>query len=212
MTIRVAIAEDQRMVRELLIRLLAREADFDVVGEAGNGQEAIELAQSAQPDVLVLDIGLPVLDGVEVARSVRARQPEIRILALSVHDDERFIQQMLNAGADGYVAKSAAVAELVRGIQTVMQGDMYLSPAIARQALRGRACARDGIVEAALGPRELQVLALLADGKRSQEIAVQLEISIATVESHRRNITRKLGLHTIAELTKYAVRKGLTSL
>jgi DNA-binding NarL/FixJ family response regulator len=201
------------MVRELLVGLLAREPDFSVVGDAGNGQEAIELAQSAQPDVLVLDIALPGLDGVEVARSVRVQQPQIRILALSVHADARFIHQLLNAGADGYVGKSSPVAELVRGIRTVMQGDIYLSPAIARQVLRGYAVAKGSVVvETALGRRELQVLALLADGKRSQEIAGQLEISIATVESHRRNIMRKLGLHTIAELTKYALRKGLTSL
>ena len=208
MAIRLAIAEDQRMVRELLSALLVREPDLEVVGEAATGTEALALAAQLRPDVLVLDIGLPDVDGIEVARTVKRSLPGVRLLALSVHGERRFVQQMLDAGADGYVVKAAALEELVQAIRVVAQGNVYLSPEITRAALRG-----DGTdEETALGARERQVLALLAEGKRSAEIAAGLHISPATVEVHRRNIMRKLGLHTIAELTKYAIRKGLTSL
>ena len=209
MTIRIAIAEDQRMVRELLAALLVRETDFQVVGEAATGGEALALAAKLRPDVLVLDIGLPDVDGIEVARTVKRSLPGVKLLALSVHGERRFVQQMLVAGADGYVVKAAALEELVQAIRVIAQGNVYLSPEITRAALGGEAAAGEG---AALGPRERQVLALLAEGKRSAEIAAGLHISPATVEVHRRNIMRKLDLHTIAELTKYAIRKGLTSL
>ena len=208
MAIRLAIAEDQRMVRELLSALLVREPGFEVVGEAATGGEALALAAQLRPDVLVLDIGLPDVDGIEVARTVKRSLPGVRLLALSVHGERRFVQQMLEAGADGYVVKAAALGELVQAIHVVAQGNVYLSPEITRAALRGEA-AGEG---AALGARERQVLALLAEGKRSAEIAAGLHISPATVEVHRRNIMRKLGLHTIAELTKYAIREGLTPL
>jgi two-component system NarL family response regulator len=208
MSIRIALAEDQRLVRELLAALLAREPDFEVVGEAATGAEAIALVARLSPDVLVLDIGLPDLDGVEVARSLRKAQPAVKLLSLSVHAERRFVQQMLKAGADGYVVKTSAFDELVQAIRAVVLGKLYLSPEITREALPDEA-AEAG---AALGSRERQVLALLAEGKRSSEIGERLQITTATVEAHRRNIMRKLGLHTIAQLTKYAIRKGLTSL
>ena len=196
------------MVRELLAALLAREADFQVVGEASSGREAIDVAGRLSPDVLVLDIGLPDLDGVEVARTLRKSAPGVKLLTLSIHAERQFVRRMLNAGADGYVVKSSAVQELVQAIRAVAAGKLYLSPDIAREALPESAVEEGG----PLAARERQVLALLAEGKRSSDIAHTLAISTATVEAHRRNIMRKLGLHTIAELTKYAVRKGLTSL
>jgi two-component system NarL family response regulator len=206
--IRVVVAEDQRIVRELLAARLERETDVALVGAAGTGAEAIVLAAEQHPDVLVLDIGLPDIDGVEVARRVKSLVPGIAVLALSVHDSRFFVQQMLRAGADGYVVKSAALPELVQAIRVVASGKVYLSPDIAREALATTALDET----TTLGSRERQVLGLLAEGKRSSDIAVELHISVATVEAHRRNIMRKLGLHTIAELTKYAIRKGLTSL
>jgi two-component system NarL family response regulator len=213
MTIRVVIAEDHRMVRELVAALLAREPDFTVVGEAGNGREAIDMVQKLRPDLLVLDVGLPEIDGIEVARRLRGSQPGLKLLALSIHSEERFVQAMLNAGANGYLLKTSAVTELVQAIRAVLQGKLYVSPEVARETqadeLAGAAPASQSIP---IGRRERQVLALLAEGKRSHEIASQLGISIATVEAHRRNIMRKLGLHTVAELTRYAVRKGLTAL
>jgi len=209
MAIRVAIAEDQRMVREALGQLLAREPDITIVGEAATGREAIELAQAQRPDVLILDIGLPDVDGIEVARTLRQRQPELKVLALSVHNNADVVRGMLDAGAAGYVHKSAALSELVRAIRDVMQHHVYLSPRITRQALGERAAR--ATPHDLLSLRERQVLALIAEGKRSSEIARRLHISTATVEVHRRNIMGKLGLHTVAELTRYAIRQGLTS-
>lgn len=201
------------MVRELVAALLAREPDFSVVGEAGNGREAIDKALKLRPDLLVLDVGLPEIDGIEVARRLKASLPGLKLLALSIYSEERFVRAMLNSGANGYLLKTSAVTELVRAIRAVMQGELYVSPEVAREAQTdehaGSAPASSSIP---IGRRERQVLALLAEGKRSHEIASQLGISIATVEAHRRNIMRKLGLHTVAELTRYAVRKGLTAL
>jgi two-component system NarL family response regulator len=208
MPIRIAIAEDQRMVRELLAALLARERDFQVVGQAASGREAIDMAGRLAPDVLLLDIGLPDLDGIDVARALRRGSSPVKLLALSIHAERHAVQQMLHAGADGYVVKTSALQELVQAIRAVAEGKLYLSPEIAREALPESA-AEEGVPLAA---RERQVLALLAEGRRSSEIGRKLGISTATVEAHRRNIMRKLGLHTVAELTKYAVRKGLTSL
>jgi DNA-binding NarL/FixJ family response regulator len=208
MTIRIAIAEDQRMMRELLSALLARESDFQVVGEAASGREAVALAARLAPDVLLLDIGLPDLGGAEVARTLRRSGTPVKLLALSIHAERHAVQQMLSAGADGYVVKSSALQELVQAIRAVAQGKVYLSPDITREALPDM----DDEEGAPLAAREREVLALLAEGKRSSEIGRKLGISTATVEAHRRNIMRKLGLHTIAQLTKYAVRKGLTPL
>jgi two-component system NarL family response regulator len=211
MTIGIVIAEDQRLVRELIATLLGREADMAVVGEASTGREALRAVDAARPDVLVLDIGLPELDGIEVARRLHREHPDLRIIALSVHTEPHVVREMLQAGAHAYLVKSAAPAELVQAIRAVMQHSVYLSPEIAREALDGMAAPvhRSG---RQLGQREREVLALLATGKRSSEIAAALSISSATVEVHRRNIMRKLDLHSVAELTKYAIRHGLTSL
>jgi len=201
MAIRVAISADQRIVSEALAALLSREPGIAIVGEAASGPEAIALAQAQRPDVLILDISLPEIDGTEVARALRLRLPEIKVLALSVRNDQRFVREMLKASAAGYVDKSSARSELVRAIRLVMEDKIYLSPGVTR-----------GAGAAVISRRERQVLALLAEGKRSLQIAQNLSISIATVEAHRRNIMRKLGLHTVADLTRYAIREGLTSL
>lgn len=206
MTIRVGIVEDQRIVLELLAALLAREPDILVVGQAASGSKGLELVQRSRPDVLLLDVSLPDMDGIDLARLARERQPELRIIALSVHDEPAFVQGMLQAGAQGYVHKSATVGHLREAIRAVMRGERYLSPVITvpRAGIGGPT----GV----LGKRELQVLALLAEGKRSAEIARRLGISPATVDVHRRNIMRKLDLHTVAELTRFALRHGLTPL
>ncbi len=209
MAIRIVLAEDQRMVREALGALLAREPDIEIIGEAANGREAIARALELRPDVLVLDISLPEVEGIEVARILRLRAPEVKVLALSVHNEPHVVREMLKAGAAGYVDKSSALEELVRAIRLVMQGKLYLSPELTRGTLGP---GFTGVNNAKLSQRERQVIALLASGKRSLQIAGELSISLATVEAHRRNIMRKLGLHTVAELTRYAIRHGLTSL
>lgn len=210
MTIRIEVAEDQRLIRELLVAVLAREAGFEIVAEASTGKEAISLAQSTRPDIILLDVALPDVDGMEVARTLRKAQPKLAILALSIHEEPYFVQEMLRAGADGYVVKSAATRELVQAIRTVTQGSMYLSPAVTRHAV-GKNLALLSTAAVRLSAREREVLILIANGNHSAEIAAKLSISVGTVEAHRRNIMTKLGLHTIAELTKYAVREGLIS-
>ena len=208
MVVRVALVEDQRLVRQALSALLAREPGIEVVGEAANGRDAIALAQAKRPDVMLLDISLPEIDGIEVARTLRRLMPELKIIALSIHNEQRFVQEMLAAGAIGYVDKSSAYEELVRAVRAVMQGQIYLSPEVTRSAL----APVTAVHKASISQREREVLALLAAGKRSREIAGHLHLSTATVEVHRRNIMRKLGLRTVAELTHYAIREGLVSL
>jgi two-component system NarL family response regulator len=211
MSVRVIIVEDQRIVRELLSAMLAGEPDTAVVGQARTGGEAIELAERLQPDVVLLDITLPDIDGIAVMQSLRSRHPAMRVIALSIHDERSYVEGMIDAGASGYVLKSATVDELRHAIRAVAQGETYLSAELRRAPptadnLPGRK------VVSALGRRERQVLSLLAEGRHSAEIAAELGISVSTVDVHRRNIMRKLDLHTIAELTKFAVRKGLSSL
>jgi two-component system NarL family response regulator len=211
MSIRVIIVEDQRIVRELLCAMLAGEPDTSVVGQARTGGEALELADRLQPDVVLLDIGLPDIDGIAVMQNLRSRHPATRVIALSIHDEQGYVEGMLDAGASGYVLKSATVEELRHAIRAVAQGETYLSPELRRAAPTADTLPVREVVSA-LGRRERQVLSLLAEGRHSAEIAAALGISVSTVDVHRRNIMRKLDLHTIAELTKFAVRKGLTSL
>jgi two-component system NarL family response regulator len=210
MGIRIVIVEDQRIVRELLSAMLGGEPDIAVVGQASTGAEGLELAGRLQPDVVLLDIGLPDIDGIAVMQGLRSRHPATRVIALSIHDEPRYVEGMIGAGASGYMLKSATVDELRQAIRTVARGDTYLSPGLRSAASAPDTRARQAV--SALGRRERQVLSLLAEGKHSAEIAGELGISVGTVDVHRRNIMRKLNLHTIAELTKFAVRKGLTSL
>jgi two-component system NarL family response regulator len=214
MSIRVALADDHRMFREALAGTLAAEPDIEIVGQADNGRAGIELVQSARPDVLVLDIAMPDMNGLEVAQRLRACCPEVKVLALSGYADKRFVQEMLRAGAAGYVVKTAAGAELVLAIRAVAKAQHYLSPEITGAVLGDYRNASPSAAPPAnvLGRRERQVLALIAEGQRSPAIAARLKISVATVDGHRRNIKRKLGLHTVADLTRYAVREGLVSL
>lgn len=210
MTIRVMLVEDHRMVREALREVLARVSDMEVVGEAGDARDGLAQALKLKPNVIVLDIRLPDLNGIEVAVRLRDAGSDAKIVALSAFSDKRFVTEMLRAGASGYVTKSAAGTELERAIRAVAAGQGYFSPEIAGTLA---AELRDRPSEAQpLARREREVLRLIAEGTRSPEIATQLHISVATVEVHRRNITRKLGLRTVAELTKYAIREGIVSL
>lgn len=211
MSVRVVIVEDQQIVRELLTALLAGEPDVEVVGRASTGAEALRLAAETHPDLVILDVGLPDMDGAAVTRALRRNHPAVRVMALSVHDEPAVVRAMLDAGAAGYVLKGDTVDELRVAIRTVAQGEMYLSRNLALPAPDARS-RRAHEAASGLAPRERQVLALLAEGKRSADIARQLNISVATVDVHRRNIMRKLDLHTVAELTKFALREGLTSL
>jgi DNA-binding NarL/FixJ family response regulator len=211
-TTTVLLVEDHRMVREALSEALKKVPDIDIVGEAGDAHEALKLAAKLKPDVIVLDIRLPDVNGMEVAARLKDAGIAAKIVALSAFDDKRFVTAMLRAGASAYVTKSAAGTELVRAIRAVAAGQGYFSPEIAGalvSELRDRPIAGDAVP---LARREREVLRLIAEGVRSPAIAAQLHVTVGTVEVHRRNIMRKLGLRTVAELTKHAIREGIVSL
>ncbi len=212
MTTTVLLVEDHRMVREALSEALKKVPDIDIVGEAGDAHEALKLAAKLKPDVIVLDIRLPDVNGMEVAARLKDAGITAKIVALSAFDDKRFVTAMVRAGASAYVTKSAAGTELVRAIRAVAAGQGYFSPEIAGalvSELRDRPVAGDAVP---LARREREVLRLIAEGVRSPAIAAQLHVTVGTVEVHRRNIMRKLGLRTVAELTKHAIREGIVSL
>jgi len=213
MTITVLLVEDHRLVREALRDTLAKEPGIEIVGEAGDADAAFERTRSLAPDVVVLDIGLPGMNGIEVATRLKEQSGnEPKVVALSAYADKRFVTEMLRAGAGGYVTKSAAGTELIRAIRAVAEGQTYLCPEVAGTLV---SAVRDGSEKPEaprLSRREREVLRLIAEGARSPSIAEQLHISLGTVEVHRRNIMRKLSLRTVAELTRYAVREGLVLL
>lgn len=213
MTIRLMLADDHRMFREALRIPLTAEADMEVVAEASTGAEALTGVATVLPDVLLLDIALPDIKGVEVARRITRNFPGVRIIALSGYSDRLFVEEMLKAGAQAYVLKSSGADELIAAIRCVMGGHSFLSPeltsAMVRSVQSGDTPSNPPL--SVLGRREREVLCLLADGHRSARIATEMGITTATVDVHRRNIKRKLQLHTTAELTRYAVREGLRS-
>jgi DNA-binding NarL/FixJ family response regulator len=204
--IRVLLAEDHQVVREGLRALLEKEADLEVVAEAADGPSAVRLAAEARPDLVVLDLGLPGLDGIEVARRLGRSQPELPILVLSMHDDAGSAERALRAGVRGYVLKGVGVADLCDAIRRVRRGELYLSPPIAELV---REAATDA-AEDPLTAREREVLALVAEGYTARQIAERLGLSPKTVENHRANIMEKLGVHTIAGLVRYALRTGIS--
>src|SRR5687767_1396045 len=215
MKIRVLLVDDHQMMREGLIALLGGASDIDVVGEAADGRTALDLVRTLKPDVVVMDVGMAGLNGVEATRRIRTEHPSARVIALSTHTDARYIHHMLEAGACGYVLKISAHEELLRALRAASRGLTYLSAEIAGLVVQRSTHAHTQAEVSAyttLGAREREVLQLVAEGKTSSETAQQLHISIKTVETHRRNIAQKLGLRGTAELTKYAVREGLTSL
>ena len=213
MSIRVMLVDDHKILRDALKTVLERENDMLLVGEASNGAEALASIKTARPDVVVMDIGMPDMGGIQTTLALRASSPEIRILALSTFFDRRVVMQMLGAGASGYIVKSAGSEELLSGIRSVFSGRSYLCPEVSRVVVDS-ACGSNFTGKPSgnrLGRRENEVLKLLAEGLTSPEIGNRLHIATSTVEVHRRNIMRKLDLHSVAELTKYAIRQGLTA-
>jgi DNA-binding NarL/FixJ family response regulator len=212
-SIRVVLADDHRMILAALRAMLDKEADIAVVGEASDGLALLELVAQEAPDVAVVDIGMPGMNGIEATRRMISAWPRLNVIALSAYTDKRFVLEMLNAGARGYLVKASAGDELARAIRAIVQGRTYLCPEVAGavvEAMRGKPPLTGGGTGVKLGQREREVLALLAEGKSSPEIAARMHIAASTVEVHRRNIMLKLDLHSIAELTKYAIREGLT--
>jgi DNA-binding NarL/FixJ family response regulator len=220
---RILLCDDHRMMRDGLRAILEKE-NFEVTGEAATGREALVLAAELRPDIVVMDISMPDLNGIDATRKLLAKHPGIKVVGLSMNADRRYVTAMFAAGAVGYLVKSSASEELIQAIRAVAANLKYVSPTIAGsfvddfvthagapQFPSSFPAARSGASKP-LSPREREVLQLLAEGKSSKDIAAQLDVAATTVETHRRQIMDKLQLRTIAELTKYAVREGLTTL
>jgi two-component system NarL family response regulator len=210
--IRIILVDDHTMVREALRVTLEQDRGMQVVAEAGDGETALLMVKELTPDVVVMDVAMPGLSGIETTRRLLAKHPNIKVLALSTYLDRRIIQQMLDEGANGYIVKSAAGAELKQGIRSVALGRSYLCSevtALVADSMRGRQPLSVKPDHRALSRRELQVATLLAEGKTAPDIAAELHISPNTVDVHRRNLMRKLEVHNVVELTKYAIRTGL---
>ena len=215
MTIRVVLVDDHEMMREGLRLILKRRDDLEIVGEANNGQAAVDLADRLNPDIVVMDVGMADLNGVDATRRIKSAHPNTLVIGLSMYSDRNYVLGMLNAGASGYVLKGAAGNELLLAIDAARRGENYLSPAIkdvVSKPVNGQGFPMPDSVYSTLGSREREVLQLLAEGGASKEIATQMHISVRTVETHRRNIMQKLDLHSVPELVKYAVRQGLVRL
>jgi len=211
--VRVVLADDHRMVRDGL-RAVLEKVGIEVVGDAANGYEAVTAAKRVRPDAVVMDIGMPELNGIDATRRLVAELPGIKVIALSMNSDRRYVVAVFEAGAVAYVVKNAASEELVNALEAAGRGETYVSPSIGGSGLRAAvgSRARPGpLAQRPLSAREREVLQLIAEGKSSKEAGGILGIAVTTVETHRRQIMEKLGLRTVAELTKYAVREGLTS-
>ncbi len=213
--LRVLLADDHNLIRAGLRLVISQEPDFQVVGEADNGRRAVEMAKELKPDVVVMDIGMPDLNGIEACRQVLAEVPDIHVVMLSMHSDEGYVLRALKAGARAYLLKDYAEADLARAIRAAANGKSFFSPAVAKLLLDDyiRKLERTGAEDSyeLLTPREREILQLVAEGKSSKDIANLLTLSVYTVETHRANILQKLNLKSVAELILYAVRKGIIS-
>ena len=214
MTIRIVLADDHKILRDGLRSLLEQQSDMQVVAEADNGRATVKLAQELNPDVVVMDIGMPDLNGIDATKQIVTKAPGVKVIALSMHSDKRFVQGMLSAGASGYLLKDSAFDELARAIQVVVADQTYLSPKVAGvvvESMVRKTARRPARVSADLSDREREVLQLMSEGKSTKQIAATLDVSIKTIETHRSRIMDKVGIHSVAELTKFAIREGLTS-
>lgn len=215
MSIRVILVDDHQIMLQGLRALLDKQPDMEVIAEAGEGRTALRLARDLMPDVIILDVAMPDLNGMETARMITSEMPTIKIIALSMHSDRRFVVEMLKAGASGYLLKDCALEDLVRAIRVVMANQTYLSPEVAGTVVDEYVRkSSDGDLSAfsVLTAREREVLQLLVEGLSTKNIAAHLHVSIKTIETHRQHIMEKINTRSIADLIKYAVREGLTSL
>lgn len=213
--IRLLLADDHTVMRTGLRALLERQPNLEVVGETGNGREAVKLASSLNPDVIVMDVGMPLLNGIEATKAILMELPGTAVIILSMHADESYVMRALKAGAKGYLLKESAAADLLGAIQAVSQDKSFFSPKVSRILAEDyvRVLKQKGEVDSyeLLSDREREILQLLAEGKANKEVATLLNISPYTVETHRKHILEKLNLHSPSELILYAVRKGIIS-
>ena len=215
MHLNVLIVDDHRILRQGLKSLLEKEPDLHVAAEADDGREALDILASTPIDLVIMDVAMPGLNGIEATRKLSSLRPGVKVIGLSMHTDRRFVAEMLKSGAVGFVSKDSAFEELVQAIRTVQGGQVYLSPSAAGvvvdEYLRRTFPAQPSAFSS-LTAREREVLQLMAEGRNTKQIAMDLHVSIKTVETHRRQVMEKLGLYSVAELTKYAIREGLTTL
>lgn len=213
MTIRVLICDDHMMVRQGVRMVLQSESDIELVGEAGRGEEAVQLAEQVRPDVVIMDLSLPDISGIEATQRIKAAVPAAHVIALTMHEEEPYVLEVLKAGADGYIVKRSAAADLVSAIRAVMQGQAILDPVVTRAVVTGYVTRPtpnqpDRDEDIPLTPREREILVLVAEGFTNAEIAKKLYISEKTVQTHRSNILDKLNIHDRTELVRYAIRQG----
>jgi len=216
MGIRILVADNHGILRQGLQALIEKQSDMEVVGQADNGLEAVEMTRQLQPDVVLMDVTMPVLNGIEATRRIKRELPEVKILALSVHSKREFILDMVKSGASGYMLKECVLDDLVRAINTVAAGQTYLSPQVAGIVLED--ITKDSIfavgerANGILTPRERDILKFLVDGKSAKQIASELDLGIKTIEANRRGILEKTDSNNLADLTKYAIRQGLATI
>jgi DNA-binding NarL/FixJ family response regulator len=214
-TVKVLVVDDHDVVREGIRMVLSSDPELDVVGTASSGEQAIEEVHRLHPDVVVMDIGMPGISGFEATRRIRESEPDVKVVALTVHDSEAYVFQMLQAGATGYVVKRAAAEDVIQAVKRASQGEAVLHPSVAKLVIkdylsrveRGEESSFDS-----LSDREREILKLIAEGRTNREIAELLFLSIKTVQAHRANLMHKLGMHDRTELVKYAIRKGIIGL
>jgi two-component system response regulator NreC len=215
MNTRILIADDHEIVREGLRSLIEKQPDLEIVAEAENGRKAVKLSHKFHPDLIIMDISMPDLNGIDAAYQIMAELEGVKVIALSMHSDKRFVLGMLKAGASGFLLKECAFRELVTAISAVLANQTYLSPKIAGTVVKDYmhlSSAKDLCISDGLTNKEREVLQMIAEGRSTREIAAHLHISVKTVEARRKNIMEKLNLHSIAALIKYALREGLTSM
>ena len=209
----ILLADDHRLVREGLRRLIEEHEDFRVIGEATNGEEAVELVKTMSPDVAILDISMPRLSGIDATRKISKTGSDTKVLILSMHANQSYVEEVLRAGASGYVLKDAAAADLMQAIEAVRAGESFLSPSVTQHVVEAlaRPGDRPAVAASQLTDRERQVLTLIADGLSSKQIAEQLGVSLKTIESHRANLMDKLDIHKVSGLVRFAIRAGLVA-
>lgn len=215
MALRIFVADDHEVVRRGLVALLQAQADWEVCGEAGEGREAVEKSQKLKPDVVILDIGMPSLNGLEATRQILKTNPQTRVLILTLHDSDQVVREVLNAGARGFLLKSDAARDLVAAVEALRREKTYFTSKVAAMVLEGYlkngtgAAPVSAPTRSRLTPREREIVQLLAEGKSTKEVAVALGLSVKTAETHRSNIMRKLELHSVSDLVLYAVRNNI---
>jgi DNA-binding NarL/FixJ family response regulator len=215
MSIRIIIADDHEIMREGLRAMIEKQPDMEIIAEAENGRTAVKLAREHKPDVFIMDVSMPDLNGIEATRQIIAEVPKVKVLALSMHSDSQFVSEMLTAGVSGYLLKDCAFEELTRAIHAVFKSQSYLSPSIAHTVIKDyvqQQSTDEATASSILTAKEREVLQLIAEGRTTKQIASSLHVSIKTIETHRKRIMEKLNIHSVAELTKFAIRQGLTSL